>query len=112
MPSSIEKLLKFIKLERERGYDNRAVVGGLDKIIPSWTNEARTGGLSEEQINAVTDRLREYPQVDSAQRPEFVEALLKLVEDSGNTPVAPVATAAPVVPAAPVAPAAKPSAAP
>ena len=109
MPSSIEKLLKFIKLERERGYDNRAVVGGLDKIIPSWTNEARTGGLSEEQISAVTDRLREYPQVDIAQRPEFVEALLKLVEDTGSAPVAAVP---PVIHAAPVAPAAKPSPAP
>jgi len=101
MPSSIEKLLKFIKLERERGFDNRAVVGGLDKIVPSWTNEARAGGLSEEQINAVTDRLREYPQVDPTQRPEFIEALLKLVEDTGSAPV----SAAPL-------PAAKPAAAP
>jgi ATP-dependent DNA helicase RecG len=45
MLSSIEKLLKFFRLEIERGYDNRAVVGGLDKILPSWENEARSNRI-------------------------------------------------------------------
>jgi len=34
MPSSIEKLLKILKLEAELGYENRAVVGGLEKFLP------------------------------------------------------------------------------
>ncbi len=31
MLSAIEKLQKFLKLEIERNFDNRAVVGGLEK---------------------------------------------------------------------------------
>ncbi len=50
MSSSIEKLKKFFKLEIERKYDNRAVVGGLDKILPSWEKEAHSETLSEDFI--------------------------------------------------------------
>ncbi len=31
-PSSIIKIKKYIQSERERGYDNRTIIGGLDKI--------------------------------------------------------------------------------
>src|SRR5512141_1806360 len=55
--SSFEKLQKFFKLEAERGFDNRAVVGGLDKILPSWEKEARASALSEETIRMVIDQL-------------------------------------------------------
>ncbi len=58
MLSSVEKLQKFIKLEIERGYDNRAVVGGLDKILPSWESEARSNQLSEDIIQTVITGLK------------------------------------------------------
>jgi ATP-dependent DNA helicase RecG len=91
MPSSIDKLLKFLKLERERGYDNRAVVGGLDKIVPSWINEARANGLDENQVATVILLLQKYPQIESDQRPEFLEDLVKQVE--GISPAASVVEA-------------------
>jgi ATP-dependent DNA helicase RecG len=80
MLSSVEKLQKFIKLEIERGYDNRAVVGGLDKILPSWENEARSNQVSEELIQTVLTSLRTYPTLDAAQRAEELTRLLGQLE--------------------------------
>jgi len=46
MLSSTEKIKKFISLEIERGYDNRSVVGGMEKFLPIWRREAPTEGVS------------------------------------------------------------------
>lgn len=76
MPSSIEKLQKFFKLEMERGYDNRAVVGGLDKILPSWKGEAREDRLEDALIEDVSRHLNEYQQLSAAQRAKVIQELL------------------------------------
>ncbi len=80
MPSSIEKLQKFFRLEAERGYDNRAVVGGLDKILPWWTREARDSGVDGNLIDEIEQRLREYEQLDADQRALAVHTLLGKLE--------------------------------
>jgi ATP-dependent DNA helicase RecG len=76
MLSSIDKLQKFFKLEIERGYDNRAVVGGLDKILPSWEIEARANHLSDEVIQVVVDGLRSYPNLETNQRADILADLI------------------------------------
>ncbi len=76
MHSSVYKLQKFIKLEIERGYDNRAVVGGLDKILPAWELEARANQLDEALIQLVLDSLRSYPEGEPAARAELLTHLL------------------------------------
>ena len=38
---SIEKLQKFFKHEASRGYDNKAVMGGLSGMLSKWEAEAR-----------------------------------------------------------------------
>ncbi len=76
MPSSIEKLQKFFRLEIERGYDNRAVVGGLDKILPSWENEARTNQVDEAVIQAIISGLKTYPTLEPPQRAEMLSSLM------------------------------------
>jgi ATP-dependent DNA helicase RecG len=76
MLSSIDKLQKFFKLERERGFDNKAIVGGLDKILPAWENEARAQNLPAALIDGITARLREYPALDPFARAETIANLL------------------------------------
>src|SRR4051812_10859992 len=80
MLSSVEKLQKFIKLEIERGYDNRAVVGGLDKILPSWESEARSNQLSEDIIQTVITGLKTYPTLEPQERAESLSRLIDQVE--------------------------------
>lgn len=75
MVSSVEKLQKFFSLEVERGYDNRAIVGGLDKILPWWENEARANRLSAEVIQTIVNGLKAYPDQDPETRAETLARL-------------------------------------
>jgi len=84
MLSSVAKLQKFFKLEVERGYDNRAVVGGLDKILPSWENEARSNQLSEDIIQIVVDGLHSYPGLEPQSRAEMLDRLLGNLPQGGK----------------------------
>lgn len=77
MHSSIEKLQKLFRLERERGFDNRAVVGGLDKILPAWETEARSTNLPEGAIEKVQNCLRDYPSIDQDLRAETLDKLIQ-----------------------------------
>lgn len=86
MPSPFEKLQRYIRLESERGYDNRAVVGGLDKIIPWWEPEARTSSVSEETLQAILVHLRAYPKAGNDERPRLVVELEKLLEPLSKLP--------------------------
>ena len=88
---SVEKIFKFFKLEAERGYDNHAVVGGLDKILASWEVDARADNLPEGVIQEVLTRITEYPYQDPLRRTAVIKdlwRLLKLPEEQDlNTPV-------------------------
>ena len=44
MNPAVEKLVKYLRLEADRGYDNRAVVGGLQCMLEPWETEARAAG--------------------------------------------------------------------
>jgi ATP-dependent DNA helicase RecG len=80
MHSPIENLRKIIKLERDRGYDNRAVVGGLEKILPAWEIEARFAQVQEDITLAVITHLREYSSFDQDNRVICIDELLKILE--------------------------------
>jgi len=85
MSSPIEKLQKFLKLEVERGYDNRAVVGGLDKILPNWENEARSLKLNENLIQTVIQRLNAYQHLDTSQRAATLQELFQMLQSIQET---------------------------
>jgi ATP-dependent DNA helicase RecG len=80
MASPVEKLLKFFRLESERGYDNRAVVGGLDKILPSWNSEAREANLDPNLIEEVSRRLGDYNSLTVDGRAESLQSLINLLQ--------------------------------
>lgn len=75
MNSAIQKLLNYSRLEAKRGFDNRAVVGGLQKMLEPWEAEARETQLPENLIQLVTGRLRDYPRLSPDSRAEILEGL-------------------------------------
>ena len=75
MQPAVEKLLKFLRLEAERGYDNRAVVGGLDRILDPWESEARGSEVPEPILQVVRARLRDYPKLSPASREEALRGV-------------------------------------
>ncbi|MBE3143235.1 MAG: ATP-dependent DNA helicase RecG [Planctomycetes bacterium] len=84
MPSPLEKLQKCLRLESERNFDNRAVVGGLDKILPIWESEARASEVNEELIREITTRLNSYVANDLQGRENTIKELLLLISAELN----------------------------
>ncbi|BAJ63555.1 ATP-dependent DNA helicase RecG [Anaerolinea thermophila] len=80
MLSPLEKLNKFLELEREQNYENRAVVGGLDKAVPYWEKEARAFQLPDDLISFVVEKLQEYPRLTPEQRRECVHQIYAQIE--------------------------------
>ncbi len=110
MPSSIEKLRKFFRLEAENHYANTAVIGGLAKILDFWEAEARNDGVPEDLIQLVAGRLRDYHRLTPASRADTLKGVWKRIqgqigendipgpiyaeEEAANTPAAPQAPVA------------------
>jgi len=82
MKPSLIKLQKYFRLEAERKYDNNAIVGGLERMLDHWESEARMEGVSEEIIQAVTHRLREYKRQNPTARAEMLAGLWKRIQRS------------------------------
>lgn len=72
MNPALDKIDKFLKLEAERSFDNRAVLGGLDKILDTWTKEATESGLPQELIQLVISRLQDYDRLTPESRAEVL----------------------------------------
>lgn len=89
MKQSILKLQKFFKLEAERGYDDRAVVGGLARMLSPWEAEARADGIPEEIVAAVVARLRDYNRLSPASRQEALQGLWRRLQGETDVPFPP-----------------------
>ena len=80
MSLSSEKLYKIFKLESEFGYENKAVVGGLQRLAESWVNEARAEGVSESLIPAISSILTHYPNLNIEERWGALQEIGDLLE--------------------------------
>ncbi|NPV57856.1 MAG: ATP-dependent DNA helicase RecG [Anaerolineae bacterium] len=80
MTSLIDKCSKFFALEKERNFDNRAVVGGLEKITPLINSEADSIGLQEEHVKEIVHILEQYEGMDIPGRKEALHTVLELLK--------------------------------
>ena len=94
MKPSIKKLRKFFRLEAERGYDNKAVMGGLANILSSWEMDAREDELPEQTIQAVISRLRDYHRLSEESREEALKGIWQRVIKETGTEIRDVKPAA------------------
>lgn len=60
MPKVTEKFANYIKLERSKGYQNTAIMGGFNALATNWPAEARDAGFSESLIARVSQLLKKY----------------------------------------------------
>ncbi len=75
MPSIVESLSKFLNLEKERGFKNTAIIGGLHKVVPYWENEARSLSIPAGDIQSITELLEEYSTAESGRRQDIIQEL-------------------------------------
>jgi ATP-dependent DNA helicase RecG len=74
--SAIQKLANYLSLEADRGYDNGSVVGGLDRMLDPWREEALESGIAPELVDVVVARLGDYPRLSAKSREETLRGLL------------------------------------
>jgi ATP-dependent DNA helicase RecG len=68
MPSALETLVKILKLEREQGYKNSAVIGGLAAFSNTWTPQAHAQARKPEHhmlVDELNDLMRHYEDISS-----------------------------------------------
>ena len=82
MNQSLEKIHKIFKLEIERNCDNRAVLGGLERMLDFWEPEARVDGIPEELIQVVVARIRDYRRLSPSSRYESLAGLWQRIQKS------------------------------
>src|SRR4030042_6740213 len=82
MQPSLEKLRKFFGLEREKGYENTAIIGGLAKMLDYWEGEARAENIKDEIIQAVVQRLRSYEGLSPVSRADALKGLWKRIAET------------------------------
>jgi len=92
MPSALETMVKILKLEREQGGKNAAVVGGMVAFVSSWQSQAREQARRAEQhilIDEIIDILSAYETLaDEDERIIKINYLLDRVTNRAPAPKA------------------------
>lgn len=90
MPSALETLIKILKLERDQGAKNSAVVGGLSAYATTWQEQAREQARRPRHqilIDEIIDVLAEYERIEAEDaRMEKINYLLDRIVDRQKAP--------------------------
>ncbi|MGD2252203.1 MAG: ATP-dependent DNA helicase RecG [Anaerolineales bacterium] len=93
MNPAIDKLTKYLRLETKRGFDNRAVLGGLDRMLEPWKDMAQESGLPDSVVQDVVSSLQDYGSLPINARQEVLQSLWGRLQeanpDLGEAPSAP-----------------------
>ncbi len=112
MPSALETLVKILKLEREQGCKNTAVIGGLAAFSEKWSQDAHNQARKPEHhllVDELTALLHHYETIEA--KPDRVIGIAYMLDRiTGRVPAPPEFRAADVPP--PSEPAVEPRAAP
>lgn len=68
MPSALETLVKILKLEREQGYRNTAVIGGISAFAQNWQRDAHAQARTPEHhilVDELLDTMQVYDGMES-----------------------------------------------
>ncbi len=100
METALQKLNKILDLERQGSYQNRAVIGGIQRYIPVWIEEARGQAESESEkvlVEQIAELLMDYGQLSGASaRAKLVMSVQERLEKTiGTEDAPPVPAAAP-----------------
>ncbi|MBL8046299.1 MAG: ATP-dependent DNA helicase RecG [Anaerolineales bacterium] len=84
MLPSLEQLQKMLKAEIAAKYNNKAVIGGLPKMLAFWEPNARREQIDAEAIADLVIRIKAYPELPQDKRPLAIAELLDLVQSTND----------------------------
>ncbi len=91
MPSALETLVKILKLEREQGCNDTAVIGGLAKFTANWVHDAHTQARKPEHhllVDELQQLVQTYAQTESrTERSKQIQYMLDRI--TGRVPPPP-----------------------
>ncbi len=76
MANPFDTLRKILNNEAARGYDNKGIIGGLDKYVPLLQQQAQAAGAEPAVVADVVDRLQRYPGLPGSDRAAAIAELL------------------------------------
>src|SRR5262245_53421596 len=83
MASSLQTLIKILRLEQQKEFENKAVIGGLGRFAYHWAREAQGQAESEAQrvlIETISGLLRDYDNRPPDDRPAAIDELIALAQ--------------------------------
>jgi ATP-dependent DNA helicase RecG len=86
---AVESLRKILELEEKKGYQNTAVIGGLDKFLPNWSLHIRKSihnpALLKHFSEETSSDLR-YASLPKSDRREWARKMLRLLDELESSP--------------------------
>jgi len=86
---NIESLRKILELERDKGYTDSAVIGGLDKFLHRWSGQA-IESITNQKLLAQFRRLRlddsKYAAMTPPHRQRWIEEIFGFLAEFGEKP--------------------------
>ena len=90
MRPSLQKLKKFIQLEAQQNYANRAIIGGFERMVEPWLAEAQADALPADLIQSVLSRLHDYAGLSPKSRYETLNGLWKRLQHETDKSLPPL----------------------
>jgi len=84
MTSPLKTLQNILKLEQDEGYQNRAVIGGLERFLPRWEQDVLRTLRNEQslrQVRIILELLRGYGEKTPEAREATVRQVLTQLQD-------------------------------
>ena len=89
MYKSLETLIKILVLEGQNRYQNKAIIGGMDKFFPNWLAEAQKEGVPDDLLRTVGNFLPRYSTMTIEERTLETSGMINLLKqhqsNSGST---------------------------
>jgi ATP-dependent DNA helicase RecG len=84
MSSPFETLYKMLSQEKNTGFQNKAIIGGVERVPDTWAVNAVTEvGTPEERrlIERLVGMMRRYPSLEVDERATLIEEVLSLISE-------------------------------
>ena len=86
MAFAFEKLGKILSLEQEQGYRNRAVIGGLERLLPLWQKEASEESSDPQHLRLVEEVVSLLAGYGEKNRQERERAIKEIMSKLAGEP--------------------------
>ncbi|MCY4437997.1 MAG: ATP-dependent DNA helicase RecG [Chloroflexi bacterium] len=75
-------LRRILEQEMQRGYDDGAVIGGLERFVANWQAENTNTARDVQVLPAIERGLRDYGALEPSERASRVQSLLHVLNES------------------------------